>query len=81
MGPLNKEFVEMNGDCWRTGRIDIEDDTPYGSEVLVPMMHKDSWFALSEWLWTYESQTADFGIIETFERKTGHKIKWFREDN
>jgi hypothetical protein len=45
-------------------------------EIAVPPIDEESWYMLSEWLDTYESEEVDYDILNTFVRKTGRKINF-----
>lgn len=68
------------------GRIDIgpkTEDNPWGLEYGVGIMEQGSWYTLSKWLQEvelYELPSKE-GLISMFEEETGHKIKWFKEED
>ena len=81
MGPINNDWIEKNGECQASGRIDISNipDEPFGLEYAVPPMHKEDWGKFSEWLrhhytpevWSYDE------LIQCFEDKQlKRKIRW-----
>ena len=79
MGPINLRWIEKHGDQWAVGRIDVSDDTPFGTEYSVPPMHVEDWGELWQWLdhhktpvvWSFQE------LIETFEKKRlGRSIRW-----
>ena len=75
MGPLSLEWFDQYGHGWAMGRIDIYGG-PWPLEIAVPPIDEESWYMLSEWLDTYESEEVDYDILNTFVRKTGRKINF-----
>lgn len=84
MGPVNYNWIQINGDNWSAGRIDIRGNTvsAYGDEVALPLMHSEDWHKLSEWLDNFtseEPQTLD-QILETYYSEGNAAIRWFNRD-
>ena len=82
MGPINKQWIEDNGDDWAGGRIDVYGtDNPYGEEIGVPIMKGYDWFRFSMWLWKFETDTVWTlkELTEEYE-KTNPKITWFKRE-
>ena len=80
MGPINQKWIEENGDCWSSGRIDIygvpgED---YPLEYGLPAMHVEDWHDFSGWLDDFETHELwEFDdIIAQYEQERDTKIRW-----
>jgi hypothetical protein len=86
MGPINREWIQKNGNYWSAGRIDfwnnLHPDDEHLDEMSVPIMHAEDWYRFSDWLrpietdfpWTLEQ------LVELYE-KENPKIRWFKYDD
>ncbi|QVQ56935.1 hypothetical protein [Proteus phage VTCCBPA139] len=64
------------------GRIDVDDDTTFGSEISVPVMDAESWNSFSDFLWDLETENPIYDLKELerlYTESTGLKINWFKE--
>lgn len=81
MGPINLHWIKEFGDCWATGRIDVNDGTEYGTEMSLPPMHVEDWNTFSEWLDTVETMSVwplkELADAYEFRNKP---IKWLKND-
>jgi hypothetical protein len=82
---LGKELTVKEGDKhYACGRVDIYNvpDEPCGLEYSIGIMEQESWCKFGDYLSTLKvtflpcKQT----LIDMFESATGHKIKWYREE-
>ena len=83
--PLGTRYeIDEVTEQWCGGRIDIYGvpDEHYPIEYGLPIMHSDSWNILTEWLENFESdELLEFDeLINTFETDTGHKIRWWKDN-
>lgn len=86
--PLGTKYeVDEVTEHWCGGRIDIyglnESEYYRGrSEYSLPVMNVKSWNTLTEWLEDFEShRLLEFDeLINTFETDTGHKIRWWKDN-
>ena len=81
MGPINKEWIEDNGDDWCAGRIDVYgDDVPEYTELGLNIMKSKDWVRFTRWIegittpeiWTTEQ------LVQAYEFHNP-KIVWFGE--
>lgn len=86
MGPVNREFLEKNGNGWAGGRIDMDcndEKDPnydrYGREYSAPIMKTEDWNMVSDWLSEKEWATLPIAkqIWCEFKKETGHNITWY----
>ena len=83
--PLGTRYeIDEVTEHWCGGRIDIYGvpNEPYPIEYSLPVMHVESWNVLTDWLEDFESDellTFD-ELINTFEADTGHKIRWWKDN-
>lgn len=83
MGPVNKDWIEKNGNHWRGGRIDVHDEhADYFDhstrEFGVPLMHAEDWSMFSEWLWDFESdEVLNLDQLVGLYECEHPKIRWF----
>jgi len=93
MGPVSLDWYRERGlldesgqpkEYWAGGRIDIYGvpGEHYPIEYALPIMNGESWNIFSDWLDEYETkELVSFEqIINMFETKTGHKIRWADEE-
>jgi hypothetical protein len=84
MGPINQEFINEYGSHWSGGRIDIYGvpDHPMGFEYSLPIMRTEDWNPFSDWLDDFETETlwTFEQIMEYYRQKTGHVIRWWKDD-
>ena len=83
--PLGTRYeIDEVTEQWCGGRIDIYgvSNEHYPIEYSLPIMHSDSWNILTEWLENFESDEllAFDELINTFETDTGHKIRWWKDN-
>ena len=84
MGPVSEDW-QRKGD-YSGGRIDIRDSDKLGydgwDEYGLPFMSTESWNILSDWLMELETDTklSYNELMERFESDTGHKIRWWVDD-
>ena len=81
MGPINKAWLEENGDDWAGGRIDVSGtNEPFGIELSLPIMKSTDYSRFSEWLWRIS--TTDLWsldqLVELYE-KDNPKITWWKK--
>ena len=81
MGPINKAWIEKNGNGWSVGRIDVYgDDVPEYTELGLDMMKSKDWVRFTRWIegittpeiWTTEQ------LVQAYEFHNP-KIVWFGE--
>ncbi len=81
MGPVNRKWLEENGQDWRGGRIDIEDGSDYGNEYSMPIVRASTWYKLQEWL--DDTSTDDVvplqHLLKAFGAEVPWTIEWFKE--
>lgn len=83
--PLGTRYeIDEVTEQWCGGRIDIYGvpNEHYPIEYSLPIMHSDSWNILTDWLEKFESdELLTFrDLINTFETDTGHKIRWWKDN-
>lgn len=83
---FGKEITMKHYKQYAGGRIDCRCDNledpnydRYGVELDLPIMEAESFNALSDWLFQYESEELNENVIQTFEEETGFKIRYFTE--
>ena len=77
-----KPFKYKKYEHWFGGRIDCySSDWHYPEELGLPIMDGKSYGKFSEWLdnFTSEELVTQEYLFETFEKETGHKIRFFKE--
>jgi hypothetical protein len=80
MGPINREWIQINGDYWASGRIDV---SPGNDEIGVPIMHSDDWQKFCIWLdnlTTKEQILSLDKILELYYNDgNSNKIVWWKK--
>lgn len=89
MGPINRKWIEENGNGWAAGRIDIFGDIITNGEYLeigLPMMDKHDWNNFTRWLeGDYDSKGFETETVWTLDQlveeyeKTNPKITWWKK--
>lgn len=80
MGPINREWIQINGGCWAAGRIDV---SPGNDEIGVPIMHGHDWQKFCIWLtdFTTEEQILSLDkILELYYNDGNSKIVWWKNE-
>lgn len=83
MGPINREWIQTNGDYWASGRIDV---SPGNDEIGVPIMHSDDWQKFCIWLdnlTTKEQKILSLDkILELYYNDgNSNKIVWWKKED
>jgi hypothetical protein len=82
MGPINREWIQVNGDYWASGRIDV---SPGNDEIGVPIMHSDDWQKFCVWLGnlitTKEQILSLDKILELYYNDGNSRIVWWKKED
>jgi hypothetical protein len=77
-----EQFFYKKYEPWFGGRIDCYGgDWHYPEELGLPIMDGESYGRFSDWLDNFKSEelvTEEY-LFETFEKETGHKIRFWKE--
>jgi len=78
MGPIDREWIQTNGDHWCGGRIDV---SPGNNEIGVPIMHSDDWQKFCIWLSHYTTQELSTfnDVLKAYYRDGNAEICWWEK--
>ena len=82
MGPINRDWIQKNGNYWAGGRIDVYGtDSDYPEEIGLPIMYQEDWVRLSVWL--DELRTKELLTFEELVAKyeeNNPRIRWWNHE-
>ena len=82
MGPINRDWIQKNGNYWAGGRIDVYGtDIDYPEEIGLPIMYQEDWVRLSVWL--DELRTKELLTFEELVAKyeeNNPRIRWWNDE-
>lgn len=81
MGPINKDWIEENGDDWAAGRIDVFGDYIEPTEIGLHVMKTEDWRRFTAWLDKFSTVERVWTLVEIVKEyeTTNPKITWWKK--